>query len=67
MEGVHDHLLMPIILNCKNLNQLDLLGIINITSELCEQALVLLPKLRLLEISYCDLIRQDQVNFGFSN
>lgn len=60
-RGVHDYLLQPVLLNCKELNQLDLLGIKNITSELCEQALVLLPKLRLLEISFCDLIRQDEV------
>lgn len=52
---------MPIILSCKELSQLDLMGIKNITSELCEKALFLLPKLRLLDISFCDGVIQDEV------
>lgn len=52
---------MPIILSCKELSQLDLMGIKNISAELCEKALFLLPKLRLLDISFCDGVRRDEV------
>lgn len=46
---------------CKELTQLDLLGIKNISADVCEKALLLLPKLRLLDISFCNSIRQDEV------
>lgn len=60
-RGISDQQLMPIILSCKELSQLDLMGIKNISAELCEKALFLLPKLRLLDISFCDGVRQDEV------
>ncbi|KAJ8968519.1 hypothetical protein NQ317_004395 [Molorchus minor] len=60
-RGLNDHLLMSIIMNCKELTQLDLLGIKNITANLCEKALLMLPKLRLLDISFCESVRQDEV------
>ncbi|XP_060530492.1 F-box/LRR-repeat protein 4 [Cylas formicarius] len=60
-RGASDQLIMPVILSCKELSQLDLLGIKNITSELCEKILLLLPKLRLLDISFCDTVRHDEV------
>lgn len=61
-RGVSDQSLMPIILSCKELHQLDLLGLKNITSEVCEKALFLLPKLRLLDISFCDSVPQREVD-----
>ncbi|XP_066245198.1 F-box/LRR-repeat protein 4 [Euwallacea similis] len=60
-RGVTDQQLMSIVLSCKELSQLDLIGIKNISSELCEKALFLLPKLRLLDISFCDGVRQHEV------
>lgn len=64
-RGVSDHSLLPILINCKNLSQLDLLGIKSITADVCETALMHLPKLRLLEVSFCDSIRNEQVEFVF--
>lgn len=60
--GVTDNLVRPIIQHCTNIEQLDLLGITNITGDICEQALIYLKKLELLELSYCDGIRDEQVN-----
>ncbi|ERL87168.1 F-box/LRR-repeat protein 4 [Dendroctonus ponderosae] len=60
-RGATDQSLMPIIISCKDLTQLDLIGIKNISSELCEKALFRLPKLRLLDISFCDGVRQEEV------
>ncbi|CAH1967496.1 unnamed protein product [Acanthoscelides obtectus] len=60
-RGLNDHLIIPLIMTCKELTQLDIFGIKNITAELCEKALLYLPKLRLLDISFCDSIRQDEV------
>ncbi|KAG5864732.1 hypothetical protein JTB14_034045 [Gonioctena quinquepunctata] len=60
-RGLNDHLLLPIIMSCKELTQLDFLGIKNISGEICDKALLFLPKLRLLDISFCDSIRQDEV------
>ncbi|XP_050296045.1 F-box/LRR-repeat protein 4 isoform X2 [Anthonomus grandis grandis] len=60
-RGVTDQLLMPIIHSCKELTQIDLIGIKGITAESCEKALFLLPKLRLLDVSFCDSLRQHEV------
>ncbi|KAK4874419.1 hypothetical protein RN001_013779 [Aquatica leii] len=60
-RGVNDHLLLPLIRSCKQLTQLDLLGIKNISSDICERILASLPKLTLLDISFCDLIKTEQV------
>ncbi|KAJ8956651.1 hypothetical protein NQ318_014005 [Aromia moschata] len=60
-RGLNDYLLMPVIMACKELTQLDLLGIKNISSDLCEMALLMLPKLRLLDISFCEFVRQEEV------
>lgn len=60
-RGLNDNLIMPAVLTCKELTQLDLLGIKNISADVCEKALLLLPKLRLLDISFCNSIRQDEV------
>lgn len=60
-RGVSDHLLIPVIQHCKSLSQLDLLGIKNITGETCERALIFLKNLELLDISFCDGIRNEQV------
>ncbi|XP_030755824.1 F-box/LRR-repeat protein 4 [Sitophilus oryzae] len=60
-RSVSDEILLPIILSCKELVQIDLMGIKGITSEICERALYMLPKLRLLDISFCDDVRQDEV------
>lgn len=63
-RGVSDNLLMPIIQNCKKLEQIDLLGIKNITGEVCEMALSTLPNLKLLDISFCDSIEEEKVNLS---
>lgn len=59
--GVTDNLLQPIIQHCKNLEQLNLLGIEDITSDICEKALVSLQNLELLDVSFCYSIRNEQV------
>ncbi|CAG9853706.1 unnamed protein product [Phyllotreta striolata] len=61
-RGLNDALIMPVIMSCKELTQLDLLGNKNITSDTFKKALLLLPKLRLLDISYCDSVQQEEVN-----
>lgn len=63
-RGVTDHSLRSIIQNCKNLSQLDLVGIKNITGDVCEKALVYLKDLELLEVSFCDGIRNEQVRLS---
>ncbi|CAH1115917.1 unnamed protein product [Phaedon cochleariae] len=61
-RGLNDHLLLPVVRSCKELTQLDFMGIKNISGDICEKALLLLPKLRLLDISFCDSIRHDEVD-----
>ncbi|XP_076273113.1 F box and leucine-rich-repeat gene 4 isoform X1 [Rhynchophorus ferrugineus] len=56
-----DESLAAIIENCKEIRHLDLLGARNISTNVCERALYKLPKLRLLDISYCEGIRRDEV------
>lgn len=63
-RGLNDQLLLPIVLYSKNLAQLSLKGIKMITAEVCEKAFVNLPKLRLIDLNFCDSIRDDQVS-GF--
>lgn len=46
-------MLRPIILNCRELEQLDVSSVAGITSDLIEEALLRLPNLKLLELSYC--------------
>ncbi|CAG9773135.1 unnamed protein product [Ceutorhynchus assimilis] len=60
-RGLSEQLLMPVILSCKELTQIDLIGIKTITADVCENALFRLPKLRLLDISFCDGVRQSEV------
>ncbi|GJQ85449.1 putative F-box LRR-repeat protein [Trypoxylus dichotomus] len=59
-RGVCDHLLLPIIRSCKQLIQLDLLGV-HISGDICDIALVSLPKLQILDISFCDAVKSEQV------
>ncbi|RZC40330.1 F-box/LRR-repeat protein 4, partial [Asbolus verrucosus] len=59
-RGVNDQMLLPVVMYCKNLTQLDLLGIKSITGDICERALMSLPNLRLLDISFCDSIVSEQ-------
>lgn len=63
-RGVTDQSLRSIIHYCKNLSQLDLVGIKNITGDVCEKALVYLKNLELLEVSFCDGIRNEQVRMS---
>lgn len=60
-RGLSDNLLIPIIQNCRKLEQLNLLGIKNITGEVCEMALSVLPNFKLLDISFCDSIEEEKV------
>ncbi|XP_044272670.1 F-box/LRR-repeat protein 4-like isoform X2 [Tribolium madens] len=60
-RGVNDQMLLPVVTNCKDLTLLDLLGIKSITGEICERALVSLSHLKLLDISFCDSISDNQV------
>lgn len=60
-RNLTDHELLPIITTCKNLHQLDLLGIRNISPELVGYALASLPHLKLLDISFCSKITMDEV------
>nr|XP_971231.2 PREDICTED: F-box/LRR-repeat protein 4 [Tribolium castaneum] len=60
-RGVNDQMLLPVVTCCKDLRQLDLLGIKSITGDICERALVSLSHLKLLDISFCDSISDDQV------
>uniref|UniRef100_A0A1Y1LT99 F-box domain-containing protein n=3 Tax=Photinus pyralis TaxID=7054 RepID=A0A1Y1LT99_PHOPY len=60
-RGVNDQLLLPIIRSCKEIRELDLLGMKNISVDICERILSSLPNLRLLDISFCDLIKPEQV------
>ncbi|XP_044759992.1 F-box/LRR-repeat protein 4 [Coccinella septempunctata] len=56
-----DSMLFPIIQHCTGLEQLDVLSITGITPEFVERALLRLPKLKLLEVSYCDSISLKRV------
>jgi F-box/leucine-rich repeat protein 4 len=60
-RGANDQMLLFVISCCKKLTQLDLLGINGITGDFCEEALRTLPDLKLLEISFCDRIQDEQV------
>ncbi|XP_057670051.1 F-box/LRR-repeat protein 4-like isoform X1 [Diorhabda carinulata] len=61
-RGLTDNLIAPILKSCKELTQLDFLGIKNISSQICEKALMSLPKLQLLDLYYCDSISMEEVN-----
>ncbi|KAK9885275.1 hypothetical protein WA026_010772 [Henosepilachna vigintioctopunctata] len=56
-----DSMLLPIIENCKQLEQLDLLSIKGISKEFVEKIFKELPSLKLLELSFCDSIPFEKV------
>ncbi|KAL3272525.1 hypothetical protein HHI36_014001 [Cryptolaemus montrouzieri] len=56
-----DAMLLPLIENCKQLEQLDLLSIKGISKEFVEKTLNELPNLRLLELSFCDSIPVEKI------
>ncbi|KMQ90119.1 f-box lrr-repeat protein 4-like protein [Lasius niger] len=41
---------------CKHLKQLDLLGALSLTSDICYEMLLSCPKLELMDLSFCDNI-----------
>ncbi|KAF5302664.1 hypothetical protein FQA39_LY19055 [Lamprigera yunnana] len=60
-RGITERHLLPIIQSCRHLSQLDLLGVKNVSRDICDRILKSLPKLKLLDISFCDLIRMEEV------
>ncbi|KAK5640888.1 hypothetical protein RI129_009435 [Pyrocoelia pectoralis] len=60
-RGVNDQLLLPLIRQCEQIRELDLLGMKNISVDICERILSSFTKLKLLDISFCDLIKPEQV------
>lgn len=66
-RGLADHQLLPIIRNCRKIEQLDLLGTRGITADFCSIALRTWSHLQLLDVSFCDGINSNQVkNYNFS-
>lgn len=65
-SGVTDNTIRPIIRYCENLEQLDMVGVMGITDEICEMALFSLKKLKLLDISFCKSISEAKVNETFN-
>lgn len=53
---VNDDNLIPLIKNCRYIQQLDLLGAKNISENVCEKALEWLTDLQLLDVSFCKRI-----------
>ncbi|XP_063240138.1 F-box/LRR-repeat protein 4 isoform X4 [Bacillus rossius redtenbacheri] len=61
LKSVGDRDLEPFVRLCPGLEQVDLLGMRNISSGLCLQFLSRLPRLRLLDVSFCDQIQDAEV------
>lgn len=47
---------------CKHLKQLDLLGALSLTPEICYDILSSCPKLELMDLSFCDNINNFYIN-----
>ncbi|XP_020281990.1 F-box/LRR-repeat protein 4 isoform X2 [Pseudomyrmex gracilis] len=59
-QGLTDRDLKELAL-CKHLKQLDLLGALSLTPEICFGILLNCPKLELLDLSFCDYISDSQI------
>jgi F-box/leucine-rich repeat protein 4 len=46
---------------CKHLKQLDLLGALSLTSEICYKFLLNCPELEVIDLSFCDNISDSQI------
>ncbi|KAK6618314.1 hypothetical protein RUM44_002766 [Polyplax serrata] len=62
LRGICDKDLEPFIKSCPDLEQIDLLGVRGITPDICLRLLTELPKLRLLDLSFCDQISDIHVS-----
>ncbi|XP_022916344.1 F-box/LRR-repeat protein 4 [Onthophagus taurus] len=60
-RNVTNHSLIPIVYICRELTQLDLLGIKYISSDFCEKLLMSLKNLELLDVSFCELITSQDI------
>lgn len=63
---ISDENLLPVIRNCRQLQQLDLLGAKNVSENVCEKALEMLTDLKLLDVSFCKKITLKKVSVFFS-
>nr|CAD7402773.1 unnamed protein product [Timema poppensis] len=63
LRGVGDRDLEPFMDFCPNMEQIDLVGVRSITSTVCMQFLTRFPRLRLLDVSFCDQILDSEVSY----
>nr|CAD7571752.1 unnamed protein product [Timema californicum] len=62
LRGVGDRDLEPFMDFCPDMEQIDLVGVRSITSTVCMQFLTRFPRLRLLDVSFCDQILDSEVS-----
>jgi len=49
------------LVSCKKLKQLDLLGSMSLTQDICQDILLCCPKLEMIDLSFCDLISNSKI------
>ncbi|XP_054288898.1 F-box/LRR-repeat protein 4 [Macrosteles quadrilineatus] len=61
LRGIMDRDLEPFLTHCRQLRQVDLLGVRSITADICLRFLCMFPQLQLLDLSFCDQIQESVI------